>query len=644
MENQGNSSNQSRFLIAAVLSMAILFGWQFLFPPPKPPANSNSNTAPGANTAANTATNAAVPAATQAPVVAPETAAVTPDTTPNRVVTIRSELYEVKLDSKGAVPVSWILLKNRSPKGEYPIYADGSNGTEKRPLQLISEKALAQNPREVPFRLTSGDPAITATANERNYQISIPEDAITLNAGEEKTIEFSLAGENGVEVKKTFVFRADSYMSDLGVTFRKDGQPVPNAQLAIGASIGDHAINFHTLYHTESEAVAAVNDDINRHWGNYSFTYDVNGQSKLEDKGKIDWVAMSDAYFAMAAIPASPVQSAEYKASKYDVSITPTYDSIINWVIRSPKTTETRHLVTAHMPIPGDGSVTKIFTGPKDYFLLNQLSGELKAADGRAVSIIDLINFSNYWWLRWLTKPLSIPILYALNFFNGLTHNYGVAIIVFTFLFYMLLFPLRWSQSKSFKKASGNAPKMKGIQDKIKDLQKKGVPNDDPRMRALQMEQLKMTKDALPIGGCLPMLLQFPLLIAFYTAITIALDVRQASFLWLPDLSAADPWHILEFAFALSMILAMKFTPTAAAVTPEQQMQQKMMTYLMPAMMLWVMWTAPSGLLLYWFFGNIVSFGQQMVINRLNSSNTPPGTEIVDSVPKGAKQVKPKLA
>ena len=68
------------------------------------------------------------------------------------------------------------------------------------------------------------------------------------------------------------------------------------------------------------------------------------------------------------------------------------------------------------------------------------------------------------------------------------------------------------------------------------------------------------------------------------------------------------------------MILSMKFTPQAATVTPEQQMQQKMMTYFMPLMMLWVMWSAPSGLLLYWFFGNIVSFGQQMVINRLNKT------------------------
>src|SRR6185369_9396062 len=169
--------------------------------------------------------------------------------------------------------------------------------------------------------------------------------------------------------------------------------------------------------------------------------------------------------------------------------------------------------------------------------------------------------FSNYRPIRPITRALSIPILHSLNFLNNFTNNYGVAIIVFTLLFYSLLFPLRWSQSRSFKKASGNAPKMKEIQDKIKDLQKKGVPTDDPRMRQLQMDQLKMTKDALPIGGCLPMLLQFPLLIAFYTAVTVSLDIRQASFIWLPDLSAADPYHFLEFAFALSMILSMKFTP-----------------------------------------------------------------------------------
>lgn len=620
--------------------MVVLFGWSYFYAPTKPANNSNIEiAAANANTASSTATPAATPPPTQ-PAAQPVSAA--PDPVPNRTVTIKSPLYEVTLDSKGAVATSWIILKNKSSKSEYPVYADGSNGSNQKPLQLISQKALEQDPRELPFRLVTGDQNITALANERNYQVSVPEQTITLGDGQEKAIEFSLVGDNGVEVKKSFVFRADSYIADLAVELKQNGQAVPDTKLAIGASIGDHAINHHSIYHSESEAVVAVNGDIKRHQGGYSFTYDANNRSTLSDNGPIDWVGMSDSYFGMVAVPAAAVQTVDYQASKYDVQIEPYYRTIFQWIIRSPETHETRHLVTAFMPIPADGSVTKLFTGPKDYFLLDELSTSLKGADGRSVSIVNLINFSNYWWLRWLTRPLSIPILYALHFFNGITQNYGVAIIIFTFLFYSLLFPLRWSQSKSFKKASGNAPKMKDIQDRIKDMQKKGVPVDDPRMRALQMEQLKLTKDALPIGGCLPMLLQFPLLIAFYTAITIALDARQATFIWLPDLSAADPFHILEFAFAGSMVLAMKFTPTAPAVSPEQQMQQKMMTYLMPVMMLWVMWTAPAGLLIYWLFGNVVSFGQQMLINRLNKSNEPT-TTVVDNVPANAKKVKPKL-
>jgi YidC/Oxa1 family membrane protein insertase len=89
---------------------------------------------------------------------------------------------------------------------------------------------------------------------------------------------------------------------------------------------------------------------------------------------------------------------------------------------------------------------------------------------------------------------------------------------------------------------------------------------------------------------------------------------------------------------------SMVLTPTTPAVTDEQKAQQKMMTYFMPVMMLWVMWGYPAGLLLYWFFGNIVSFAQQMIINRLNKKNQPPKEEIVDTVPKSAKKVKPKLS
>ncbi len=448
---------------------------------------------------------------------------------------------------------------------------------------------------------------------------------------------------SGLEVIKSFIFNADSYVTDLQVKLTKNGQPVPNTKLLIGASIGDHSINHHNYYHIESEAVAFVNGDTERHIPASLIT---NGgdAGQLAINGAMDWAGVGDAYFAMAAIPAQKTNGLEYRASKYEVATQPFYDGIFSWITRQATVKETRHLLTAYVPINADGSTNKIYTGTKDYFVLNQYNEILTGAVGRPIDLENFVNFSSYSWFRAITKPVTVPILHALTFINSYTNNYGLAIIIFTFFFYSLLFPMRWYQSKSFKKASGNAPKMKELQDRLKEMQSKGIPADDPRMRELQMEQLRMTKDALPIGGCLPMLLQFPLLIALYTAVTIAIGFRQASFLWLPDLSAGDPWHLLEFGFAFSMILSMKFTPQAAVVSPEQQMQQKMMTYLMPVMMLWIMWSAPAGLLLYWFFGNIVSFVQQIFINRMNKTDEPPSSEIVQAVPKNTKKVKPKFS
>lgn len=632
-------TNHSRFLMAAVLSMAVLFGWQLFFAP-KPPNNANnSNTAQNTSSAPAPAQTTATPAPVQQAQTPP--AAPVPDNVPNRQITIKAPLYEVTLDSRGALATSWILLRNKSPMGEKALSADRSvSGTDGTPLQLISQEALKRNPREIPFRLTTGDQAVDASANDRNYSISIPEDSVTLGSGQEKQIDFTLRDGSGIEITKSFVFRADSYVSDLGVKITNNGQIVPNARLLIGASLGDQGIARHNFYHIEPEAVARVNGSIQRKAGT-AFTYEGSSveAKPLAADGPVDWAGVGDSYFAMAAVPAQRISGLEFHASKYEEPTAPYHDGIIAWVTRTERTSETRHLITAYVPINSDGTATKIYTGSKDFFTLRDYDAELSKTVGRDLAIDDFIN---YGFFHIFTKPLSIPILYSLHYIHTVVHNYGVAIIIFTLLFYSLLFPLRWSQSKSFKKAASNQPAMKEIQDKLKDLQKKGVPMDDPRMRALQMEQLKMTKNALPLGGCLPMLLQFPLLFALYVAVTISLDFRQATFLWLPDLSAGDPFHFLEVGFAISMGLSMKFTPTAPAVSPEQQMQQKMMTYFMPVMMLWVMWAAPAGLLLYWFSGNIVGFLQQMLINRLNKKNQPPTTQIVDSVPKDAKKVNPK--
>jgi len=133
------------------------------------------------------------------------------------------------------------------------------------------------------------------------------------------------------------------------------------------------------------------------------------------------------------------------------------------------------------------------------------------------------------------------------------------------------------------------------------------------------MEQLKLMKEGNPLGGCLPLLIQMPFLFALYRAITISLDFRQASFLWIPDLSAAEPYfiHILPILMTGTMVVLQLVTPAPQA----DPLQRKMMAIGMPLFMLYVLWTAPSGLVLYWLVGNIVGFSQQFLINHWTKSD-----------------------
>jgi YidC/Oxa1 family membrane protein insertase len=609
--SDNNQSTQQRFLIAAALSMGVLLLWTYLFPSPKKVdvANTNANVAV-ANT--NVTPEAEKPQQTVQPIIA------TTDATPNKVLTIKSPLYQIKFDTKGALATSWVLVKNVSKQGERILWADGSNNEKQIPLELI----LQDNPkREFPFRLATGDQNIDAFLNEQNYQTSA-DGEISLNGNESKDISFTLKS-GDIEVTKTFTFHADSYLSDLKINATRGGQLIPNTKLLIGTAIGDQGIKLHNYYHIESEGVAFVNQQIDRHMATSLFK-DAATEGNTSIAGNVDWAGVGDTYFAMAAIPAQPTQGLEYHATKIVNEVEPYYDGIISFVTQSKKTKVDRHLVTAHVPITTDGSVTKIYTGSKDYFTLSDYDKQLEGKN-----IGEFINYSNYAPIRFFVKPIAQWLLYFLTTIYGVVGNFGVAIIIFTLIFYSLFFPLRWYSSRSFKKAQANAPKMKELQDKMKDYQKKGISADDPRMRELQMEQLKMTKDSLPIGGCLPLLLQMPLFFAFFSAITIGLDFRQAGFMWLPDLSSSDPFHILEFLFAGSMAGSMILTPTTPAITDEQRMQQKMMTYMMPVMMLWVMWGYPAGLLLYWFFGNIVSFVQQFIINKLNKTPEPPKPDMM---------------
>ncbi|HEY6659738.1 MAG TPA: membrane protein insertase YidC, partial [Pyrinomonadaceae bacterium] len=274
-------------------------------------------------------------------------------------------------------------------------------------------------------------------------------------------------------------------------------------------------------------------------------------------------------------------------------------------------TPEKKFLITAFVPVASDGATTIIYTGPKDHYLLTQSSEEISKFVPRKIDLEGLID---YGFLGWLSRPLAVPILQAITYLYKLTSSYGVAIILFTIVIYSLFFPLKWRSSKAMKKAQKLAPKMKELQEKIK-----GMKQNDPRLKELQMDQLRLMKEGNPLGGCLPLLIQMPFLFALYRAITISLDFRQASFLWIPDLSAAEPYliHVLPILMTGTMVVLQLVTPAPSA----DPLQRKMMAVGMPLFMLYILWSAPSGLVLYWLVGNIVGFSQQFLINRWTKSD-----------------------
>lgn len=598
---------QKRLILALLISTAILFLWGYLFPvappvkPPTPeaPANASPTAAP-------------TPIPTSATPTLPAEAVAQPaQKEPARTVKIKTSLYEVTLDSVGAEVTSWIIKKNKDTGRE--IDSVSGNKSNPVPLELISPAGLKRIPRDVPLQLSTGDNAVDAVLASATYRVegvdtSSGDVAIELAPGEKRTVAFLLEDPaTGLSVVKRIGFDAESYTPDLEVTLKLGGQVIPQAKIKIGPSIGDQGIKHYTFYSVEPQAIAALGGEVQRHAA-AAINENKGNPDRLTVPGLVDWGGVGDTYFAMVAIPSKPAEGLEFRTVQYDHQTT-----------GKP---EKRYLVSAWVPIPTDGARTVLYVGPKDHFILTKVNSAVQASLGRSVDLDGLID---YGWFSWLSRPISVPILKAIKWLHHLTNSYGVAIILFTIVIYSLFFPLKWRSSKAMKKAQKLAPRMKELQEKIK-----GIKQTDPRLKELQMEQLRLMKEGNPLGGCLPLLIQMPFLFALYRAITISLDFRQATFLWLPDLSAGDPYHILEILMAGTMIVLQLITPAPSA----DPLQRKMMAIGMPLFMLYVLWGAPSGLLLYWLVGNIVGFSQQYLINRWTSSE---GEEQPPSLGKGPR-------
>jgi len=239
----------------------------------------------------------------------------------------------------------------------------------------------------------------------------------------------------------------------------------------------------------------------------------------------------------------------------------------------------------------------RVFIGPKQQQWLEKADPQLSG-------------LLNYGMFGFIAKPLVAALLWM----NKYIGNFGWSIIALTVVINLIIFPLRLKQQVSMLKMQKIQPQMRRLQDQYKKLKA-----TDPRRAQVQSEMMGLYKEhgVNPMGGCLPLLLQMPLLFAFYSALAYSIELRRAPWIfWIKDLSQYDPYYVIPILMAVAMIAQQKLTPQ-----PSTDPVQARMMMIMPVMMTFLFLWYSSGLALYWLTGSVVGLVQQVFINKYWSPN-----------------------
>lgn len=263
-------------------------------------------------------------------------------------------------------------------------------------------------------------------------------------------------------------------------------------------------------------------------------------------------------------------------------------------LVRPAELPERIRVGTARTVSAGETYSYRLFMGPQQYALLSSLG------DG-----MEEVNPYGWRFFRPIIRPFVSIIMSVLTFLHDqLALGYGWVLIVFGVMMRVVLFPLNHKAMKAQLRNMAVQPLVKQIQDRHKDNPEK-----------LQKEMMKLYKEHgfNPLAGCLPMLLPWPVLIALFFVFQNTIELRGVPFLWLPDLSAKDPFYVLPVLLAASMFL-MQWISLRSIDSDNPQM--KMMMYIMPPMMLFIFMNLASGLNLYYATANIATLPQQIWIAR----------------------------
>jgi YidC/Oxa1 family membrane protein insertase len=372
-------------------------------------------------------------------------------------------------------------------------------------------------------------------------------------------------------VHKVFKFQKNSYLAQISSEVTLDGKPLTNL-IAWRGGFGDFTVG------SPSSAESSLHFDL----ANNKLVEQRLKSGTASVTGDFSFAGLADKYFAAVFLPAANTQTEMVTFADTE---------------RTPLEEKNYPFVGAAVS-DGPENRFRLYVGPKDVNLL-------KSIDPKLEQVVD------FGWLSFLAKPLFLIV----NWFNGsYIHNFGWSIVLVTIAINMILFPIKLSNMKSMRKMQALKPQIDTINAKYKN-----VGLRDPKKAEQNQEVMDLYKrnGVNPMGGCFPMLIQIPFFIAFYKVFTVSVEMRGASWLWVPDLSQAEPWPIkvLPIIMIASQFYMQKMTPQ-----PTQDPSQAKMMKLMPLIFGFMFYNFPSGLVLYYLTSNLVSMGQQWFFNHTETA------------------------
>jgi YidC/Oxa1 family membrane protein insertase len=588
---QQQPGTERRLLLVFLLTFIVLIVFQPLLKKyfPQPPAPEPKNQPVPAQTAsASPAPAPARPAATT------RSTTVTKQASTETETVIENDLYRITFTNRGAQVKSWILKKFDN---------DAQNGV----LDLVNPAAAQKY--GYPLSLWTYDEPVRTRLNSALYVAS---NDGHLTAPAEITFEYA---DQDLLVRKTFRFD-HTYVLNVETSVVYKGAEI-FAPPAWPAGFGDELT-------PASYAVASIDyhNDASTERSGYIFfpnyvsrlpVKSISGDNTL--KGPFEWAGPGDQYFTAIFIPDNPTTAAMVTLrNSMEIAQKPGFSP----VGASSKDTANIDLLGAAVGSLHGPTIERMYVGPKELAVLDAVPVPTIKNDSP-----DLRGIVNFGWWGILSRPLFLWLKWT---YKHVVPNWGWAIVIQTLIITVALLPLRITQMKSMLKMQRIQPQIKSIQEKYKKYSLR-----DPRKAAMNEEVSALYKKegVNPAGGCLPTLIQFPFLIAYYRMLGVALDLRHAHWLWISDLSARDPYFLLPILMIISMFAVQRMTPQAG-VDPAQQ---KMLQWMMPLMMGFIFFNLQAGLNLYYAETNLISMAQQAIMNR-----TKLGREMREMMEKRARK------